>query len=243
MPQRIGFDRKIKRDWIDLGADAVQQSHDVSAVNALLHKSLADEITGNDARRKSINVLTRIWLRPPDQHASLCEQAVTFWPTCQSNERLILHWGLTLLAYPFFRDVTAHIGRFNRLQTTFTITELHQAIVAHWGERNTIKYAVPRVTYSLEDWGMLVRIDTARGQYQAAPKYATENQALVLWLLECALRANLAEALPLYDLLRLPELFPFELNIELGILHTSSRFLVIREGTDRDMVMLANGKS
>jgi hypothetical protein len=216
MPERIGFDRKIHLSWLNLVAGVVRDSKDIAVVNAALDRALAVEVRGSEARRKTTNVLTRIWLRVQEAHQSLRDEALDLWANVTAPERVWLHWGLALLAYPFFRDVVATAGRLIRLQEEFTLAQVHRAIVSRWGERATLKYAVPRVLYSLSDWKILTHLDQQEGRYAIAGKCESGNPEMALWLLEAALRTYPADALPLYDLQRLPELFPFAVTLRQG---------------------------
>ena len=236
MPERIGFDRKIHRAWMDLAAETVLRERDPAAVHAALDRALASEVGGAEARRKTVNVLTRIWLRVPEAHRPLRDEALSLWDDVARADRLWLHWGLILLAYPFFRDVVTVVGRLLRLQERFTTGQVYRQIVARWGERTTLKYAVRRTVWSLVDWGVLHPIGEGKGPYEAASPLTTSHAELPLWLLEAALRSHPSDALPLYDLLRLPSLFPFQIDIGLDRLHASARFLILREGDGRELV-------
>jgi len=242
MPERVGFDRKICRAWLDLTAEVVCGTVDPAAVNVALNQALSTKIRGSDARRKNINLLTRIWLRVPEAHRPLRDEALTFWPDLTGEERLWLHWGLSLLAYPFFRDVAATVGRLLYLQETFTAGQVHREIVASWGERTTLQYAVRRAISSLAEWGVLKAGKDGRGPYTAVPPLTPPNPELPLWLLEAALRARRVDAMPLYNLQRLPELFPFDLDVGVSTIHRSRRFLIVWEGGDTEMVVLREQK-
>lgn len=66
----------------------------------------------------------------------------------------------------------------------------------------------------------------------------TENAALQGWMLACALHAHPADALIFSDLLRLPELFPFDLTpVGVAQVLQAGWFEVTREG-GWDMVRL-----
>ncbi len=236
MPERIGFDRKIRRAWLDLAAETVLRERDPAAVHAALDRALASEVRGSEARRKTVNLLTRIWLRVPQAHRPLRDEALSLWNDVTGTDRLWLHWGLALLAYPFFRDVVTVVGRLLRLQERFTTGQVYRQIVARWGERTTLKKATQRVITSLVDWGIFHPVEEGRGLYVAIAPPATTHAELPLWLLECALRSHPNDALPLYDLLRLSSLFPFQIDIGLDRLHASARFLILREGDGRELV-------
>ncbi len=238
MPKMIGFDRKIQLDWLDATAGSCQQSPDPSSVAERLNQRLANEVKGSEARRKTITVLLRIWVNVPQEHMGLRDQALELATHVDPQERLWLHWGMCLMAYPFFRDVTALVGQLSRLQGTFSQGQIQRRMVESWGQRTTLKRATQRLLRTLIDWNVLQDTDT-RGTYQVAPTHQTQNQALALWFLECALQANEAEQVPLSELGQLPYAFPFSLLTFINGLGRSKRFQVTRQGLDLDMVALA----
>ena len=60
----IGFDRTIRRPWIDAAARMVTEGVPEAEIRHELRELLASELSGTDARRKVITVLLRIWIRP-----------------------------------------------------------------------------------------------------------------------------------------------------------------------------------
>jgi hypothetical protein len=207
-------------------------------VAAKLGKRLADEIAGDEARRKTITVLTRIWVKVPEQHRHLRDEALQLAAHVTPEERLWLHWGMSLLSYPFFRDVAATVGQLGWLQGTLSQSQIQRRMAEAWGERSTVKRVVARILRTFIDWRVLLDTD-ARGSYQIAARRCTENRQLGLWLLSCALCAADAEQVPLNDLARLSYLFPFELLRFAAIVRRSDRFEVNREGLDLETVALS----
>lgn len=240
----IGFDRRVRLAWLDRTAEIVRETLSgagpdpaaLSSVRAALNRALEGEVRGTDARRKTINVLTRIWLRVPEVHRVLRDEALALWGEVFPEERLWLHWGLSLLAYPFFQDVATTVGRLLRSQERFTTAQVVRELAARWGERTTLDYAVPRAISSLTEWGVLVAVGEEKGSYTGTSARATSHPELPLWLLAAALRASSGSVLSLYDLLRLPALFPFRLEVGLDRLHASPRFLILRNGDGEEWV-------
>jgi len=142
---------------------------------------------------------------------------------------------MSLLAYPFFRDVAATVGQLSRLQGTFTQAQIQRRMIEHWGQRTTLQRAIRRLLRTFVDWGVLRDTDV-RGSYEAVPSRQTENPALALWFLDCALRANEAEQVSLRELGQLSYTFPFDLLPSLNNVRRSERFEVTRQGLDLEMV-------
>lgn len=235
--QRIGFDRFIQRAWLDQAALLAHKLRDDEALRAALLEHLANEVSGEEARRKTMFVLTRIWWRVPEAHIPLRDEALAQVIHLGPEDRLALHWGMVLLAYPLFRDVVTILGRLLRLQSAFKVVQLSWRIGATWGNRTTLEYAIPRIVRSLVDWGTL-QATTDAGCYRAGPQVVPPNPESVLWLLEAVLRAHSADV-PVSDLLRSPELFPFAMPLSSGDLLRSERFRFHQQGQNMLMIQPA----
>lgn len=237
MPQMIGFDRKLELGWLDTTVGLYQEIIDSRIVADHLRKRLEGEIAGTEARRKTITVLLRIWVNVPSECRSLRDEALQLASQINARDRLWLHWGMSLLAYPFFRDVAATIGQLSRLQGTFSQAQVQRRMVENWGQRTTLQRAVQRLLRTFVDWDVL-RDTGTRGSYGVTSLQQTEHQALALWLLECALQANEADQIPLRELGQLSYTFLFDLLPFIGDVRRSERFEVSRQGLDLEMVSM-----
>lgn len=74
-------------------------------------------------------------------------------PTLNGVDRVWFHWGMACLAYQFFRDTSAVVGRLLTLQDDFTTAQVQSRLLSSWGDRPTIKQAahasVPMLTAAL----------------------------------------------------------------------------------------------
>ena len=235
MNRIIGFDRKLQLDWLDATVGLCQGSLNPGVVADNLRQKLESEIAGTEARRKTTTVLLRIWVNVPAEYSHLRDEALQLAAQIGSEERLWLHWGLSLLAYPFFRDVAATVGQLSRLQGIFSQAQVQRRMIENWGQRTTLQRAVRRLIRTSVDWDVLQDTDV-RGCYDVAPPRQTKNRALALWLLDCALQANDAEQVPLRELGQLSCTFPFDLLPFVNDVRLSERFEVARQGLDLEMV-------
>ena len=236
-PERIGFDRTVRLQWLDKTALLASELRDEDALRGALLKWLAGYVNGSESRRRTANVLTRLWWRVPTAHVPLRDEALEWVAGLPAQERLALHWGMALLAYPFFLDVASISGRLLRLQGTFKLAQVSERIGAQWGNRPTLEFALARVIRSLQDWGVLLSGEQ-RGIYTATPTPIPLPTTPALWLFEAVLRARGTE-LPAGDLLRAPELFPFESAAALTALASSKRFVLQQEGPEFVVIQLA----
>jgi len=152
-----------------------------------------------------------------------------------------LHWGMTALAYPFFRDTAEVVGRLLALQDDFTTAQVQARMLTTWGDRATSKEAAQKLITTLVDWEVL-RSTKTKGHFLLARKMTASIPELQLWLLEALLAASEADEIEAQQLLRLPESFPFTISIGVADLRRYEGFNIHRQGLDMDMVALRKVK-
>jgi hypothetical protein len=237
MRRVVGIDRKIKRAWMDAMLDCVAQTTYEAELRAFLDRLLKDELPGKESRAKTTGIVLRIWSSIPRERAGFRERAVTMLPRLSGQERIWLHWGMTALAYPFFRDAAEVVGRLLALQDDFTTAQVQGRMLTAWGDRATSREASQKIITTLVNWEVL-RSTTTKGHFLLARKMATSSSELQLWLLEALLMASPSSEIEAQQLLRLPESFPFTLSISIGDLRRYAGFSIHRQGLDMDMVAL-----
>ncbi len=237
--KNIGFKRNIRLAWLDAAATAVSETADPMEVRARLDPVVGEEIASVENRRKAIDILVNIWLKTGPLAPGLHEEAVArFAAAANPADRLWLHYGLTLLYYPFFRDAVATIGQLARFGDAVTSGMVKGRLVAGRGQLGSLDKAAERVVFSLRDWGILVPTEQRSAYRPADPPLPASDTALEAWLLACGLRAHPAEELPFADLVRLPELFPFGFALDLNQLRRSPYVEIQRQGSGWDVVRL-----
>jgi len=241
MRKVVGIDRKIKRAWVDAVLDRLAQTTDEAELRIFLDKHLKDELPGKESRAKTTGIILRIWSGIPSSRVALRDRAVAMLPRISGQERIWLHWGMTALAYPFFRDTAEVVGRLLALQDDFTTAQVQGRMLTAWGDRATSKEAAQKLITTLVDWEVL-RSTKTQGHFLLARKMTTSIPDLQLWLLEALLDANAADEIEAHQLLRLPESFPFSLSIGVADLRRHEGFNIHRQGLDMDMVALRKVK-
>ena len=235
MNDMIGFDRRVQLHWLEATVALYRNDPDPGMIAQELQRQLSHEIRGSEARRKTITVLLRLWVNVPNRHVSLRDEALLLATEVSSQERLWLHWGMALLAYPFFRDVAGVVGQIGTLRGILSHAGVQRRMVETWGERTTLRRATQRLLRSFVDWRVLQDAGQP-GIYAVVAARETENQALALWLLDCALRATGADQVSVSKLAQLTSLFPFDLLDFIKDVRNSQRFEVDRQGLDMEMV-------
>lgn len=232
----VGISQKIKRAWLDAVLDRLIQTTDEADLRTFLDQYLKNDLPGKESRAKAAGIVLRIWRGIPLERVSLREQAVALLPRITGQERLWLHWGMAALAYPFFRDTAEVVGRLLALQNDFTTAQVQDRMLTAWGDRATNKEAVQKLITSFVDWEILRA--TKQGHFILARKMTTSIPDLQLWLLKALLNASAADEIEAQQLLRLPESFPFIMNIGVADLRRYESFNLHRQGLDMDMIAL-----
>jgi hypothetical protein len=240
MNKGIGFNRNIYLPWLDAAAAFCAETDDPAEIRARLEPVVGQRIASVVNRRKAIDILINIWIKSAEIDSTLRDEAVAYFQTTPViGDRIWLHYGLALLYYSFFREVTAAIGQLGRYEDQVTPAMVKQRLISGRGQLGSLEKAVERIMFSLRNWGILTESDQ---RYAYAPQrqvFPASSVDLEAWLLACALRAHPAEELPFADLLRLPELFPFRFTLTVDHLRTHPRFAVQRQGAGWDMVRSA----
>ncbi len=235
MLKKVGFLQYLKKDWLDATVAFHQNNPKIDKIKANLDDLIKVEVSKSEERRKTIDVLSRTWIRIPVKYSSLQFSALEFYDELEPNERIILHWGMLLLAYPFFRDIVYSIGLLLKTQDSLTSTQLRNRIVSSWGHRTTIIRAIDRIVQSLKDWNILI-IDEK--SLKPNSKLKIKNELLCLWFLECVFRSENVDSILFDKLISLETMFPFELKIPLYKIKQAQNFEHLIHGINVEMISL-----
>jgi hypothetical protein len=234
----LGFIRNINLAWLDAAADASLQYTDMASMRNALDNALTQDIQGLESRRKTIDVLMGIWHKTALVDSQIHAQAIDFLPHIPTDEHIWLHYGLTLLYYPFFRQTAVVIGQFARTGEPMTRQAVKSRLAAEIGHLGSLNRAAERIVASLVDWQILTHQSKGNLYIPHLQAISTSNTEIQSWLLACAISAHPADQLPYTDLLRLPELFPFKFTLNTDSLRRNNKFYVQKQGA-WDMVGLS----
>jgi len=238
--KKVGFLQYIKKDWLDATVGFYQNSQNIDEIKANLDNLIKIEVSKSEERRKTIDVLTRIWIRIPKKYEKIRYSALEFYDDLDPDERIVLHWGMLLLAYPFFRDIVYSIGLSLKIQDNFNSTQLRNRLVSNWGHRTTIIRAIDRIIQSLKDWNILIVDDKS---LKDNSKIKIKNDQLCLWFLECVFRTENVDSMLFEKLVSLPTMFPFELKIPIYKIKQSKNFEFQIHGMNVEIISLIRNKS
>lgn len=237
MNRRIGFTQTVFRSLLDATAAFCTETDEADQLRAQLEPVVGHYLEGQAGRRKTIDILINIWYKTREIVPDLRDQAVEWFQRSPVvDDRLWLHYGLTLVYYPFFRECVAVVGQFSRIHGTITSRVVKDRLAAERGNLGSLDRSAGRVIGSLRDWSVLADTDERYVYEPQRRAFGASSSDLEVWLLACALHTHPAEELPFADLVRLPELFPFRFTLRVNTLRTDPRFDVQRQGSGWEMV-------
>lgn len=232
----LGFNYRVTLQDLEFAA---YQNQDLSRGDllSLFREHVGFDRKGEYTMEKTASIMMKIWHgdpKEPETHQSLRERARVLLEEAEPLERVALHWGMAMLAYPFFVHVAQEVGRGFRLNREVFASQIHRKMKSRYGDRRKVEVATTAVLSSMKDWGAL---DSPKpGVYVQPPSISITHKALRLWLVEVLIRTSDAEMLPFEQIDRSPALFPFDLNLHLLDLSQSDRLEVDRQGLDLVMV-------
>jgi len=237
MNKGIGLNRMILLPWLDAAAELRLQSNDLAAMRQGLQTVVSRDLHGTDAIRKSVDILVNIWNKSAAVHPGLHSNALLLLPAIPSRQRIWLHYGLTLLYYPFFRQCAAVLGQYGRIGESIPGKVIKERLATELGQYGSLNRSARYVVASLWHWGVLSYSSKGHLYTPKMQSFTSGTSELEIWLLSCALQAHPAEELTVANLLRLPELFPFKFTISLDHLRKNPRLVIQRQGS-WDMIRL-----
>lgn len=235
---RIGFDRELRLEWLDAVAALAAEGAGVQDARSRLDDYLRDTLGGKGTsghRGKTITVLSTIWIATDEELEPLRRLAIRLLAEAEPSQRIAIHWGLALSAYPFFGDVADAVGRLLKLQGDVQRIGVVRRMYESWGERPAVSRATRATWQSLVWWKVLSPSDR-RGQYLPIPRPIELSTALEVFLAEAALNWSGKRPLALASLASLPCLFPFDMSDAPTAMRASDRLSVTREGSNVEMV-------
>jgi hypothetical protein len=236
MDKGIGFSRTITLDWLDATVSLCLENKTPAEVRLGLDKLLEGVIRGKEPRRKTIDVLTGVWVKAKpvlrQEGLELYQRLFT------RQDRLWLHYGMILSRYPFFRLCASVIGQISRTKETINRQIIKDKVAAEMGHLGDLDRSIDRLIVSLVEWEILILEKEKKTYRICLHTIPASIIALEMWLAMCALQSHPSDALPFADLLYLPELFPFNFSVSIDHIRRDARFEVQRQGGGLDMVKL-----
>ncbi|WP_075981265.1 hypothetical protein [Bacillus massilinigeriensis] len=237
MVKPVGFDQKVMLHHLDCAANETRKLTRKEMYEAL-DFYLRDDIKGAKSRKNAITMLMKIWYLIQDDQMELRNRVLKEFPEYSREERLLLHWGMTLLAYPFFKDVVLEMGKLFRLQDEVPSMVVGKKIKELYGDRRRVEVATSAVLMSIRQWGAVEMLKNR--SYQLPRKVQITNPDLIPFIAEIVLRTSEVHAIPLELIHNHPLFFPFGFDVSATALKNSPALRVDRQGVEMLTVELSS---
>jgi hypothetical protein len=238
MKKAVGFDQKILLHQLDFIAREIPRTESRQELYEKVDEFLTADIAGFKSRLNARTILFKIWYLVEQEYNSLQQDALKLIEEVYPEERKVIHWGMTLLAYPFFADMVNELGTMFKLQDEVPSEQITRRIKALYGDRRRVEVSISATMTSLREWKTVV---SEKRNIQKLPEHREiiRSPQLQQWISEILLRVLEVSSLPVEQFNNHPLLFPFILDITTDDLD-KNRFNIIRQGVDMRMVSLKN---
>lgn len=235
MKKAVGFDQKIQLHQLDLIASEMTRMTTRDALYQLVDERLMGDIGGAKSRVNARTILFKIWLLVANEHIALRDRALAMFQQAAPEEKLALHWGMCLLAYPFFKDTAEQLGGLFHLQGEVTSEQIGRKLKGLYGERRRVEVSVNAVLSSFKAWDVIEI--SKRNSYTVSGRESIRSAELKKWLVQVILIVTEKSAIELNHVSNEPCMFPFEWTVSESEL-TSEWLVLTRQGVGRLLVGL-----
>lgn len=236
MKKAVGFDQKILLHQLDFMAREIPRTETRQALYEKVDEFLTADIAGQKSRANARTILFKIWYLVEEEHLFLQKEALNLFDEVTQDESKVLHWGMTLLAYPFFADLVKDLGLLFKIQDEIPSEQIIRKVKAIYGDRRRVEVSISATMTSLRSWGAVVS-ETRNIQTLPVDRTVIRSESLKRWTAEVLLRVLQISSLPIEDFKDHSLLFPFQYDISTDELD-KDRFDIIRQGVDMRMVSL-----
>lgn len=223
------FDRFIRYEWAEFALSEALQKNTASHIKPYL---ISQGVAPQSARRTA-NVLSNMWFPKDPLYQKFSEKALSILPSLSQRDHLVLHWGMSLCIFPIFRHTAKTIGSLSRIQEVITKQEVISRILGEYSNQVTIKRSIERTIQTFFNWGVLEPRD--RG-FAKSPPIVLSNPVLIEWLFQSVILQSPERYLPVQDLIRAAEIFPFEIQMPVLLVYENPAFSIHRDANGEEII-------
>lgn len=232
----VGFDRHVDKAWMDQSAKLVLAGNGLKEINEKLDEYLLPSIAGETSRRKTKNILAATWAKSLPFELAYKQQAAKLFANADKQERLVIHFGMSVATYPFFMTLSKILGRLFKLQDEVSNTEFYRRVIESVGDRESIKRAAARYLQSLVEWGLLE--SSGKASVKPGVKIQVDDSDLITWLYASVLFSTDRDRLSTDEITSDPCWFPFEISHGYFKYTESTIIQVVHQGVGNTLISL-----
>lgn len=232
----VGFDQKVLLHHLDYTANQTKK-YSRKEMYTILDGYLRNDITGAKSRKNAITMLMKIWYLIDAELIPIRDEILGEFSQLTNEERLFVHWGLTIAAYPFFKDVANEFGRLFQLQDEVSSKAIGKRMKESYGDRRRVEVATSAVLMSMKAWNVIQPV--GRQGYTKGEKIVITNPLIQSFLVQVILFVMESDSLHV-DLIENHQLFfPFYCELNITELRERKIFSFHRQGV-KELVIERN---
>ncbi|WP_203246553.1 hypothetical protein [Sporosarcina beigongshangi] len=225
----VGFDQKILLHQLNFVAEKFNEMP-IANMHSLLDDYLMGDIKGPASRRCAHAIIMKTWWSVEENHQPIRNYADYLYPTLTSTEKYLLHWCMTCLAYPFFKEQVNHIGKHFRMADEIRSRVVLAEMKNLYGDRRRVEVATGAVFSTVKGWELIKM--TSPGVYRMPEErievHSPELNQLMIEVLMDHLETN---SVTLEMVNNSTIFFPFNFHIGVGGLN-EQRFTIVKNIRD-----------
>ena len=229
----VGFDQKILLHQLDFTAKKMKSASRLEMYE-LLDGFLREDVAGAVSRKHVATILMKTWYLT--EEVELRDEALAMLPELSHEEKLLVHWLMVLLAYPFFKDIVRELSRLFKNQEVVSMSTLKKRMKEIYGDRTRVDVAISSSVRSLKNWGVL--ISEKANQLYLPEKLPIENLKLQALMVKAMLKTLEVDCVSMNSLTQHGLLFPFQYEFDMLGLRATPGLKFHKQGVD-DLVVEA----
>ncbi|MFL0583702.1 hypothetical protein ACH0B6_14065 [Solibacillus silvestris] len=234
----VGFDQKIQLAHLDITANLLRIHSNKNEMYPVLDEHLLTSIKGDKSRKNAITMLMKTWSLVDESIQDLQQRLINEYPYFTREEKLVVHYCLTCIAYPFFRTQMSYVGKQLKMADVIYSKTVVAEMKNLYGDRRRVEVATGAVFASVKDWSLLLMLKP--GSYERKLTTAEITNPIIKSLMIEAIMHYLDTPSISIEFINTSAIFfPFDYHISIGDLD-QKRFTVIK--TIRDTIIERNPK-
>jgi hypothetical protein len=227
MTKPVGFDQKVLLNHLDYTVKSMKQ-YSRKEMYDVLDGYLRNDITGAKSRKNAITMLMKIWYLVDEGMIPVRDEVLSIFTEMTKEERVFVHWGMTIAAYPFFRDAAHELGKLFLLQDEVPAAAIGKRMKERYGDRRRVEVATSAALMSMKSWGLIV--PAPNRSYKTVERIEIHNPFLHAFVIQVLLEVLETSALQLDVIQNHPVFFPFSFIFNFVELRNNQKLTIHRQG-------------
>lgn len=209
MAKMVGLSLVVKQGWMRKAVALLDENLSDVEYRKQMEEHLSYEIDSPTNRRKTREILMKIWYLNSEGVETLQEEGrklIQKYP----DQLTEIGWCMMPLAYPVFLDISRIMGKMFEFEDTITTTQIRKKIFDEYGERGTVDYSTTKIISTMRELG---GVQSASVGKQTRVRINVTNPEIVSFMTKVAMYLGGSSYYTFSSLAEFPFLFPFEYKL------------------------------